>query len=464
MIVRNFDAHRRLAGDRRFDAHRKRRKHQRDVVRQRCDAVYLDARRGLQFKSRDRGAVRDADQARFHAKALQRADQQIRLLAIHVLVRAAVRFAIARLQQIDRRIIVEIIVRFIYNAARGLLQRCKRRIVRIIVFVMIGHDRFIAIVYAQRTHALHNRLFRRGARLLRLIRLLFSRLFGGFSARAALRRRIRCEIIDIVIHHILHIEQRIRIDGRFLRALRRLFAVVIFHRAAVGFLRLALDLVLAAVLLQRFRNDRIRVRRPRHVRFVDRFVVHLLYVAVARGFGRIFAPRCAHGRIDLHVIIIHPARAIAVFHFTALRRARLHMLLFEHAFVSALRIRLCAPAQEANEPLGIAVRGQHQHGEYDHDDQSARRAEVYIQRIRGDRADCAAARADIIGSRDEAGIILQREAVDHHFRGKQMHGGIHAQKQRGVHHHAPPFYMLSARREDAQNARPDAFQAQYDGH
>ena len=102
LLIRNFNADRRLAGNRRFDAHAVGSHVQRDVVHQADDARNLHARRGRKLITRDSRAVGHIQQLGLHAEALQRAEQLARArLVLGALVWVLRRVAL--IEQVDRR-------------------------------------------------------------------------------------------------------------------------------------------------------------------------------------------------------------------------------------------------------------------------------------------------------------------------------------------------------------------------
>ena len=101
-LIRDFDADRGLAGNRRFDAHAVGSHVQRDIVHQTDDTRHLHARRGREFIPRDGRAVGDMQQLGLHAETLQRAEQLARArLVLGALVGVLHRAALV--EQVNRR-------------------------------------------------------------------------------------------------------------------------------------------------------------------------------------------------------------------------------------------------------------------------------------------------------------------------------------------------------------------------
>ena len=165
LLVRNLDADRRLAGDRRLDAHAVGGHVQRDVVHQVHDARNLHARGRLQLVARDGRAVRDVRQLRLHAEALQRREQLARA-RLNLRIQVRVLRAAGPVEQIDR-----------WEDIRRALDL--RRLVRI----LLGQHQRRAV--RPRAAQLHNRVIP-GRRLLRSQHILNPR---HISVGRSLRRR-----------------------------------------------------------------------------------------------------------------------------------------------------------------------------------------------------------------------------------------------------------------------------------
>ena len=122
LVVGHFHAHGVLARNGRFDAHAHGGQVEGDVVRQRGDAADLDARRGFEFKPRDRRAMRHAGEPGFHAEAAQRLFQALGLCRVRIarILRSA---GLYRGEQLDGRIAVFLLALFVRRS--GFRRACR---------------------------------------------------------------------------------------------------------------------------------------------------------------------------------------------------------------------------------------------------------------------------------------------------------------------------------------------------
>ena len=105
LMVRHLDAHGRLAGDGCLHADIGHRQVQGDVVRQRSDAAYLDARHGLDFIPGDRRAAGNIQHTGADAEAFQRVHQLLGV-GFQLVFRAGVAFLRGALEQLDGRVLI----------------------------------------------------------------------------------------------------------------------------------------------------------------------------------------------------------------------------------------------------------------------------------------------------------------------------------------------------------------------